>query len=70
MSLLPEVPRYAYRARRYRWAERNIAAAEATHGPPGPVCSRCGARLPTRNVTRFDFCAACLAAEPEETTCL
>lgn len=32
----PQVVAYEYRARTYPWALRNIAAAEAKHGAPGP----------------------------------
>jgi hypothetical protein len=41
---LAKIP-YAYRARAYPWAARAIAAAEAEHGKPVPVCGACGARL-------------------------
>ena len=41
---LAEVP-YAYRARSYPWAVKALAAAEAQHGKPVPVCGACGARL-------------------------
>ena len=37
---LPIVP-YEYRARAYPWAQAAIAAAEARHGPPRPVCATC-----------------------------
>jgi hypothetical protein len=36
---------YEYRARAYPWALRAIAAAEAEHGKPVPVCGTCGSRL-------------------------
>lgn len=43
------VPFYAYRARRYPWAEKLIQLAEAEHGEPVPVCRICGDQI---NLTR------------------
>lgn len=42
---MPDVPYYRHRARRYPWAERAIAAAEAEHGAPESTCV-CGSLLP------------------------
>ena len=42
---VPVVASYAWRARRYPWAQRTIAAAEAEHGQPFPVCADCGGRM-------------------------
>jgi hypothetical protein len=55
---LAEVP-YAYRARTYPWALRALAAAEAEHGQPVPVCGRCGTRLACRG--GYGRCVACAA---------
>jgi hypothetical protein len=42
---LPVTPGYAWRRRKYPWAERAIEMAEAKYGPPRPVCEFCGAGL-------------------------
>lgn len=34
----PETPAYQWRARTYPWARAALAAAEAVHGQPYPVC--------------------------------
>lgn len=58
-SGLAEVPRYQWRARRYPWALRAIAAAEAVHGEPEPTC-RCGGPLPEyRSRNPGGQCEAC-----------
>jgi len=55
---LAEVP-CAYRARSYPWAVKALAAAEAQHGKPVPVCGVCGGRL-TYNGD-YGRCPACAA---------
>lgn len=50
---------YEYRARRYPWAQRAIAAAEAEHGKPFPACGRCGAKLVYNG--GFGRCLECAA---------
>lgn len=62
----PAVPRYAYRARRYPWAERVIQAAEAIHGPPEPVCL-CGQPINVKSgrVTRCAQCGRTPGAAPD-----
>lgn len=51
------VPRYAWRARSYPWAQRVLAAAEAEHGQPEPTCL-CGAVVTYRD-GRIVRCGAC-----------
>jgi hypothetical protein len=55
---LAETP-YEYRARAYPWAQRAIAAAEAQHGKPVPVCGTCGGRLVYNG--GWGRCAECAA---------
>lgn len=54
---LPEIPRYAWRARTYPWASATIAFTEAQHGPPVPVCL-CGHPL-TYSSNGARRCGAC-----------
>jgi hypothetical protein len=55
---LAEVP-YEYQARTYPWAQRAIAAAEAEHGKPVPVCGKCGGRLV--HIGGYGRCFECAA---------
>ena len=59
---LPLVP-YEREARTYPWALKAIAAAEAEHGEPFPVCL-CGARLVYVNGGH----GRCPACEPDAVT--
>lgn len=55
---VPAVPLYQYRARRYPWAQRVLAAAEAEHGEPEPTCT-CGQPIAEWRVHAGRPCAAC-----------
>ena len=53
----PQVP-YAWRARRYPWARRAIAVAEARYGKARPVCV-CGAPLRHEQAAFGGRCGNC-----------
>lgn len=55
---LPLTVPYAYRARRYPWAQRANAAAEARYGKPRPVCV-CGAPLRHEQAAFGGRCERC-----------
>lgn len=59
---VPVVPLYSYRARRYPWAQRVLAAAEAEHGPPVPTCEH-GKPIPDARGRGVRRCPECQVAE-------
>jgi hypothetical protein len=56
---LPETPPYQYRARTYPNARRLIAAAEAEHGQPVPVCRWCGGSAKFTSEHVKGWCPTC-----------
>ena len=59
---LPPIVPYGWRKRSYPWADRVVAAVEAEHGQPFPVCRECGSPMDYNG--GFGRCPSCQPRTP------